>query len=139
VALHPLREVGVSVRTYLYGEVVAAAASRDEPLWLRLRLAQRDRYDRHRSLGCPEKGSTMPLFMVERKLAETFDPDDETLRFIDQYHLDNDIKWITSFLSPDKKKTFCLYEVEDVEVLRKHAADLGLPADTITQVGEFVR
>lgn len=81
----------------------------------------------------------MPVFVVEREFAESFDPDDDTLRAVDEYHLSNDIKWITSFLSADKKKTYCLYEVDDADVLRKHAADLGLPADVITQVDEFVR
>jgi len=81
----------------------------------------------------------MPVFIVERELAESFDPDDKTLRFVDEYHLSHDIKWITSFLSADKKKTYCLYEAENADVLRKHAADLGLPADVIIQVDEFVR
>ena len=64
----------------------------------------------------------MPMFVVERELAEKFDPDEKTLRLVDQYNLDHDIKWITSFLSADKKKTYCLYECADVEVLRRHAA-----------------
>lgn len=81
----------------------------------------------------------MPMFVVEREFAESFDPDEETLRLVDEYHENHDIKWITSFLSADKKKTYCLYEVDDVEVLRRHAADLGLPADVITQVDEVVR
>lgn len=81
----------------------------------------------------------MPVFIVERELAESFDPSDATLRFVDEYHLTNDITWITSFLSADKKKTYCLYEAESADVLRKHAADLGLPADLIMQVDEFVR
>ena len=81
----------------------------------------------------------MPLFIVEREFAEAFDPDQDTLRVVDDYHVNHDIKWITSFLSADKKKTYCLYEVDDVEVLRRHAADLGLPADVITQVAEFAR
>jgi len=81
----------------------------------------------------------MPIYVVEREFAEKFDPDEETLRVLEDYNVSNDIKWITSFLSADKKKTYCLYEVDDVELLRRHAADLGLPADVITQVDEFVR
>ena len=81
----------------------------------------------------------MPLFIVEREFADKFEPDDETLRFVDQYHEDNNINWLTSFLSADKKKTYCLYECDDIEVLRKHAADLGVPANVITQVDEFTR
>jgi len=81
----------------------------------------------------------MPVFVIEREFAEGFDPDAETLKLVGEYELSHDIKWITSFLSADRKKTYCLYEVEDIEVLRKHAADLGLPADVITQVDELVR
>jgi hypothetical protein len=79
------------------------------------------------------------MFIVERELAESFDPDKETLRLVDDYHLANEIKWLTSFLSADKKKTYCLYEAADADVLRRHAADLGFPADAITQVDEFTR
>jgi hypothetical protein len=82
---------------------------------------------------------SVPLFMVERQLAESFDPDDERLRLIDEYNDSNDIKWLTSFLSADRKKTYCLYECADVDVLRRQAAALGVPADVITQVDEFLR
>lgn len=81
----------------------------------------------------------MPVFVIEREFAESFDPDDDTLRAVDEYNLDHDIKWITSFLSADKKRTYCLFEADDEAALRKHASDLGLPADVITQVDEFVR
>ncbi|MCB0969241.1 MAG: DUF4242 domain-containing protein [Ilumatobacter sp.] len=80
----------------------------------------------------------MPLFMIEREFAEGFDPDDETLRRIDDYNAEHDITWLTSFLSADKKKTYCLYECADIEVLRRHAADLGVPMNAITPVEEFV-
>lgn len=80
----------------------------------------------------------MPVFVIEREFAEGFDPHAETLKLVDEYELSHDIKWITSFLSADRKKTYCLYEVEDIEVLRKHPADLGLPADVITEVDELV-
>ena len=75
----------------------------------------------------------MPVFVVERQFAESFDPDDETLRLVDQYHLDNDIKWLTSFLSADKKKTYCLYEVDDAEVLRQAPLE-KMPAATRKQM-----
>ncbi|TIC88893.1 DUF4242 domain-containing protein [Nocardioides sp. GY 10113] len=81
----------------------------------------------------------MPIFMVEREFADELDLDNETVRLIEEYNLEREIKWLTSFLSADKKKTYCLYEADNVEVLRRHAADLGLPADTIIQVDEFVR
>lgn len=80
----------------------------------------------------------MPIYMVEREFAETVGFDDETTRIIEAYNLEHEIKWLSSFLSADKKKTYCLYEAPDVEVLRRHAADLGLPMDVIVQVDEFI-
>jgi hypothetical protein len=83
------------------------------------------------------KDRFMPIYMVEREFAEELDLDDQTKRLIKDYNLEHEIKWLTSFLSADKKKTYCLYEADDVEVLRRHAADLGLPADVITLVSEI--
>ena len=81
----------------------------------------------------------MPLFMVEREFADRFEPADETVRAVEGYNDANDIRWLTSFLSADKKKSYCLYECADIDVLRRHAADLGIPADVITEVSEFER
>ena len=91
----------------------------------------------HRS--AVREGHAMPVFVIEREFADRFDPDDETLRVIDDYNESKEIKWITSFLSSDRKKTYCLFECDDIEALRLQASDLGLPADVITQVDEFVR
>jgi hypothetical protein len=81
----------------------------------------------------------MPLYLVEREFAEQLDLDDETRDLITAYNLEHELKWLTSFLSADKKKTYCLYEASDADVLRRHAADLGLPFDAVTQVSELVR
>lgn len=81
----------------------------------------------------------MAIFLVERELAEAFDPTDDMIRAVDSYEDEHDIAWVTSFLSADKKKTYCLYECDDIEMLRKHAADLGLPANAITEVNELQR
>ncbi len=49
----------------------------------------------------------MPLFVIEREFAEVFDPDGESIQLVDVYNAEHDLKWITSFLSADKKKTYC--------------------------------
>lgn len=81
----------------------------------------------------------MPLFLVEREYAEQLVLDDETNARSVEYELRHEMRWITSFLSADKKKAYCLYEVHDAEVLRQHALDLGLPADAIVEVNEITR
>ena len=81
----------------------------------------------------------MPLFLVERHYAEQFEMTDDAAAHASQYEAIHDITWLSSFLSADKKKTYCLYEVDDIDILRKHAADLGLPADVIVEVSELAR
>lgn len=90
---------------------------------------------------CSPRGEVtpVPLFIVEREFAEQFDPDEQLLRVVDEYNAAHDLKWLTSFLSADKKRTYCLYECADIEVLRRHAQDLGLPADVITPVTQLAR
>ena len=45
------------------------------------------------------------------------------------------IQWLFSFLSADKRKTYCLYEAPNAEAIRAAAQRLGVPADTIVEVG----
>ena len=44
--------------------------------------------------------------------------------------------WVYSFLSADKKKTYCLYEAPNPEAIREAAARLGIPADVIIAVDQ---
>lgn len=81
----------------------------------------------------------MPMFVIERAFADRFAPDEATLRAVDGYNAEHDLTWLTSFLSADKKKSYCLYECADIDAIRRQASDLGLPADVITEVTEFAR
>ena len=44
------------------------------------------------------------------------------------------IRWLYSFLSADRKKTYCLYEAPNPEALIEAATRLGIPADVIVPV-----
>lgn len=80
----------------------------------------------------------MPLFMIERNYAEQLDPaavDAEGVK------LANDgagVEWLYSFLSADKRKTYCLYEAPSADAIRRAAAMAGLPADVITEVSSRI-
>ena len=79
----------------------------------------------------------MGLFVIERNLAEELDPealDDEGIKLVND---EVGVQWVFSFLSADKRKTYCLYEAPDAEAIRESAARLGIPADVITPVDEF--
>ena len=47
------------------------------------------------------------------------------------------VEWLISFLSADKKKTYCLYEASSAEEIREAARRNGVPADVIVEVGEL--
>lgn len=76
----------------------------------------------------------MPVFMVERQFAEQLDVPPETAVEINEINEDSGVRWLSSFLSADKRKTFCLYEADDIDAIRTAAVRAGLPADAIMEL-----
>jgi Protein of unknown function (DUF4242) len=79
----------------------------------------------------------MALFVIERNFAEQLDLDDLDRAGIKLINDDVGIRWVYSFLSADKKKTYCLYEAPNPEAIIEAAARLGIPADVIVAVEQF--
>ena len=79
----------------------------------------------------------MSLFVIERQFAEILDVEGLDYAGIRAVNDDVGIRWLYSFLSADKKKTFCLYEAPSAEAIREAAARLGIPADHIVAVDQF--
>ena len=78
----------------------------------------------------------MPLFVIERNFAEQLEVSKEAADAVIAVNLEEENRWLFSFLSADKKKTYCLYEAPSIEAIRKAAERAGLPADVITEVTE---
>lgn len=79
----------------------------------------------------------MPLYMIERTFAEQLNLSSEDVRQELQINAQIGVSWLTSFLSADRKKTYCLYEATDPALLIEHARVLGLPADAIMEVSRL--
>lgn len=79
----------------------------------------------------------MPVFLVERNFAEQLEVSPETAATVKNINDDIGVQWLISFLSADKKKTYCLYEATSAEAIREAAKAAGLPADVIIEVGEL--
>ena len=47
------------------------------------------------------------------------------------------MKWLFSFLSPDKRKTYCLYEAPNADAIRAAARKANIPADVVIEVEEL--
>jgi hypothetical protein len=78
------------------------------------------------------------LYLIERNFAEQLDLDaldDEGIKLVND---EIGVRWVYSFLSADRKKSYCLYEAPDAEAIREAAARAGLPADVIISVEQYV-
>lgn len=78
----------------------------------------------------------MPLYLIERNFAEQLNVNPDGIPAITQVNADAGVQWLYSFLSADKKKTYCLYEAPNPEAIRDAAKKLNLPADVIVELGE---
>ena len=78
----------------------------------------------------------MPLFLIERNFAEDVELDNAAASEIRQINDEIGIQWLYSFLSADKRKTYCLYEAPNAEAIRIAARRLEIPADVIIPVSE---
>lgn len=76
----------------------------------------------------------MPIFMVERNYAEQLEPSLDIADGINRLNAEEGVRWLYSFLSADRRKTYCLYESPSPDAIRTAAARAGLPADVIVEV-----
>jgi hypothetical protein len=80
----------------------------------------------------------MPIYMIERNFAEQLELTPEGAAVLNRVNDEASVRWLVSFLSADRKKTFCLYEAASAEAIREAARRAGLPADAIMEVGSEI-
>jgi hypothetical protein len=76
----------------------------------------------------------MPLYVIERNFAENLDLSGEDVRLIDEINADEGVRWVFSFLSADRRRTYCLYEAPSPDAIMAAARRANAPADTIVEV-----
>ena len=76
----------------------------------------------------------MPLFLVERNFAEQLELTGDDVRLIESINADAGAEWLFSFLTADRRKTYCLYEAPSPDVIRVAAERAKLPADVVIEV-----
>ena len=79
----------------------------------------------------------MPLFVIERNFAEQLELTKDAAVELKATNDDVGVAWLFSFLSGDKKKTYCLYEAPSTEAIVEAARRAGIPADVVTEVSEL--
>jgi uncharacterized protein DUF4242 len=81
----------------------------------------------------------MPRYMVERTFPHGLEiPVDEggtaICRAVIERNAEDGVTWVHSYVSADKRATFCVYDAPTPEAIRKTATRNDLPVDQITQV-----
>ena len=81
----------------------------------------------------------MPRFMIERSFPDglhipiTEDGENAMMKVV-RNNAEDQVTWVHSYVSDDKKKTFCVYDGPNPEAIRRVATKNGLPVDRITEV-----
>jgi hypothetical protein len=76
----------------------------------------------------------MPLYMIERAFAEELELSGEDVRLTDEINADEGVRWLFSFLSADRRQTYCLYEAPSPDAIRVAAKRANVPADAIVEI-----
>ena len=81
----------------------------------------------------------MPRYVVERTFKDglSLPVDSEVAQLcvgIVDRNADEGVTWIHSYVSDDKRKTFCVYDAPSPEAIRKSARRNDLPVERITQI-----
>jgi Protein of unknown function (DUF4242) len=77
----------------------------------------------------------MPLYMIERSFAEQLDLSEDDVEMIEEINGDEGVSWLFSFLSADRRRTYCLYEAPSPEAILAAARKADVPADAVVEVG----
>jgi hypothetical protein len=79
----------------------------------------------------------MPRYLIERTLdvAQTHViKGEDNLRAIAAANVRDQVTWIHSYISTDRRRMFCLYDASSPEAIRHASGAVGLPIDQITEV-----
>lgn len=78
----------------------------------------------------------MPLYIIERTFAEQLEMTSEDVKLIEEINSDEGVRWLFSFLSADRRRSYCLYEAPTSEAILAAARRADIPADEVVEVGQ---
>ena len=76
----------------------------------------------------------MPLYMIERAFADQLELTDDDVKVIEEVNADEGVRWLFSFLSADRRRTYCLYEAPSPAAILNAARRADVPADAVVEV-----
>ena len=76
----------------------------------------------------------MPLYVIERRFADQLEMTSDDVKLIEEINAEEGVSWLFSFLSADRRRTYCLYEAPSAASIMAAADRLNIPADEIIEV-----
>ena len=80
----------------------------------------------------------MPLYMIERDFGEQLDLTDDAVELIEEISVEEGVHWVFSFLTADRRRTYCLYEAPSPDAIFAAARRANVPADSVIEVSPAV-
>jgi biotin synthase-related radical SAM superfamily protein len=82
----------------------------------------------------PSYDQAMALYVIERSFADQLDLTDADVELIEEVNSDEGVRWLFSFLSADRRRTYCLYEAPSPDAILAAAQRANVPADAVVEV-----
>ena len=76
----------------------------------------------------------MPMYVIERAFAEQLELTGDDVKLIEEVNADEGVRWLFSFLSADRRRSYCLYEAPSPDMIVAAAKRAGIPADVVVEV-----
>jgi hypothetical protein len=76
----------------------------------------------------------MPVYVIERIFAEQLELTSDDVRLIDEVNAEEGVRWLFSFLSADRRRTYCLYEAPSPDAIVAAARRADVPVDEVIEV-----
>jgi hypothetical protein len=81
----------------------------------------------------------MPMYVIERAFADQLDLTSDDVKLIEEVNTDEGVRWLFSFLSADRRRSYCLYEAPSPDMILAAAKRAGIPADAVVEVNRISR
>jgi Protein of unknown function (DUF4242) len=76
----------------------------------------------------------MPVYVIERSFADQLDLTSDDVELIEEVNGEEGVRWLFSFLSADRRRTYCLYEAPSPDAIMAAARKANVPADVVVEV-----
>jgi hypothetical protein len=80
----------------------------------------------------------MPLYVIERTFAEQLELSPDDVRLIEDVNADEGVSWLFTFLTADRRRSYCLYEAPAPDAIMDAARRANVPVDSIVEVSKLV-